>query len=120
MIQVSSSFNALRMVAGQKDPILLEVTLKNAGKEPVFASASVRLPFMLGFDQIGLMREKQERVGLVGAGGEKTVSFRIYCKPLIRDGNYDITANVNLHPPDRFDKTLNTIIHHTNLRIIPK
>ena len=120
MIQVSSRFNALRMVAGQKDPMLLEATVSNPGKDPAFVSVSVRLPFMLGFDQMGLMREKQERVGIVGSGSEKTVTFRIYCKPLINDGNYDVAVNANIHPMDRFDRTTDTVTHHTNLRVIPR
>ena len=120
MMQVSSQFNALRMVAGQKEPQVLEVTLRNNGKDPAFASVALKLPFMLGFDQICLMRDKQERVGLVGSGSTKTVSFRIYCKPMIQEGNYTIPISVNLHPLDRFDRVNGTLNHSANLRVIPR
>ena len=90
MLSLSTRFNVIRALVGQKEPVILEAVVRNDGGETVLASVLVKLPFDLGFDRTGLMREDRRRVGYIGAGATKVVPFRIYPKSTAAAGTYPI------------------------------
>ncbi len=118
-VDVKTYFSPIRMVAGQKDPVILEVAIKNSTQESQLVTVIVKMPFSLGFDRVGLMREKLKRIGYVKAGAEKTVPVQIYGKPMIREGEYPVDVRVIYHP-ERYDKTENEVRQTTTLRVIGK
>ena len=119
MIELKTRFNALRLVSGQKEPMLLEVTVNNPETVQRLVSITVKAPFALGFDKIGLMREQRKRVGYVKENSKQTVEFPIYGKPGISEGTYELKITAMVHP-DRYDKEGQTVTTTANMRVIKR
>lgn len=119
MFTISSSFNPIRVVAGQKDPVILNIKIKNQYPESKLASITVKAPFSLGFDRIGLFRETRRRVGHIKKEMEKIIPIQIFPKPNIQEGNYNVEIKVYAHP-DRYDKVEKEYNHNTTLRVISR
>ena len=117
MVFLASYFNTIRAVAGQKEPVFLEIVVRNTEQESKLMSVAVKIPFDLGFDSVGLMRETRRRLGYVGAGEEKKIPIALYCKRNIKEGTYPIEVIAYIHP-DKYDKTLASFNHKTQLRVI--
>ena len=117
MVFLASYFNTIRAVAGQKEPVILEIVLRNTEQESKLMSVTVKIPFDLGFDSVGLMRETRRRLGYVGAGEEKKIPIALYCKRNIKEGTYPIDVTAYIHP-DKYDKTIVSVPHKTQLRVI--
>jgi len=119
MVVLNSYFDTIRAVAGQREPLILEIEVRNDGTEAKLISLLVKIPFDLGFDSIGLMRETRRRIGYIKAGEEKKVPLPIYCKPNIKEGAYPIQIKAIVHP-DKYDKTSEEIVHKAQLRVIAR
>lgn len=117
MVFLASYFNTIRAVAGQKEPVILEIVLRNTEQESKLMSVLVKIPFDLGFDSVGLMRQTSRRLGYVGAGEEKKIPLTIYCKRNIKEGQYPIEIHALIHP-DKYDRTAQDTVHKTQLRVI--
>ncbi len=118
-INISTRFNPIRMIAGQREPVILDVVVRNKTEKIQLVSVLVKVPFSLGFDKVGLMRESRKRVGYVSPGNEKVVPFQIYCKPNIKEGNHPIDIAVSTHS-ERYDITEREYGNVTELRVISR
>jgi hypothetical protein len=119
MVFLASYFNTIRAIAGQKEPVILEIVIRNDEPDSKLVSLLVKIPFSLGFDSTGLMRETRRRLGYLKAGDEKRVPLPIYCKPNIKEGSYPIEVRLQIHP-DKYDRVLKEFQHKTELRVISK
>lgn len=119
MFYISSGFNPMRVVTGQKEPVILEIKIKNRSDESKLASLVVKAPFSLGFDRVGLFRETRRRIGYIKGGMEKIVPIQIFPKPNIQEGEYKINIKVMSHA-DRYDKLEDMYEHSTTLRVISR
>jgi uncharacterized membrane protein len=119
MVVLGSYFDTIRAVAGQREPIILEIELRNDEQESKLVSLLIKVPFSLGFDSVGLMRETRRRIGYLKAGEEKKVPLPIYCKTNIKEGVYPIGIRAQIHP-DKYDKVLKEISHKAELRVISR
>ena len=117
-MRVNARINPIRMVLGQKTPVVLDVIIQNSENESKLASVSVKTPDLLGFDNVALIKEQRKRIGFVKAKAEKTVPFTIYGSPLIKEGSYPIQIKLRVHPIDRYDKTDEEQNATVNLRVI--
>jgi uncharacterized membrane protein len=117
MVFLASYFNTIRAVAGQREPVVLEIVLRNTEEESKLMSVMIKIPFDLGFDSTGLMRETRRRLGYVGAGEEKKIPIALYCKRNIKEGVYPIEVTAYIHP-DKYDKSVKSFPHKTQLRVI--
>jgi hypothetical protein len=119
MVFLASYFNTIRAVAGQREPVVLEIVVRNTEQDSKLMSVAVKIPFDLGFDSVGLMRETRRRLGYVGAGEEKKIPIALYCKRNIKEGVYPIAVTAYIHP-DKYDKTMASFPHKTQLRVIAR
>lgn len=119
MFNISSSFSPIRVVAGQKDPVILNIKIKNQYLGSKLASVLIKAPFSLGFDKVGLYRETRRRVGHIKEGSEKVIPIQVFPKTNIQEGTYNVDVKVYAHP-DRYDKVEKEYIHSTSLRVISK
>ncbi|MFH0986744.1 MAG: hypothetical protein V1911_01705 [Candidatus Micrarchaeota archaeon] len=119
LVSVSESFSPIRMVAGQRDPSILNVTVKNKSKDSVIATVIAKIPFSLGFDRIGLEREARRRIGFVKPESEKVVPIPIHLKVSAGEGVYPIDVRVQLHK-DRYDKVEKELRTTAELRVISR
>jgi len=109
----------MRVVAGQKEPIIFEIKIKNKSDESKLASLVVKAPFSLGFDKVGLFRETRRRIGYIKGGVEKVIPIQLFPKLNIKEGEYKIDVKVMSHA-DRYDKLEDTYEHSTMLRVISR
>lgn len=117
MVFLASYFNTVRMVSGQKEPVIMEIVVRNSEEESILVSLLVKIPYSLGFDRVGLMRETRRRLGYIKPGVEKRVPITLYGKPGIKEGLYPVEIRAYTHP-DKYDRTLKTVAHQTSLRVI--
>jgi len=119
MFYISSGFSPMRVIAGQKETIILEIKIKNKSDKSKLSSLVVKVPFSLGFDKVGLFRETRRRIGYIKGGMEKVVPIRLFPKSNIKEGEYKINVKVMSHL-DRYDKLEDTYEHSTMLRVISR
>ncbi len=119
-MKITTSFLPIRMVAGQKEPVVLNVYVKNDSDESKLVSLIVKIPFSLGFNKIGLEREAVKRIGFIKPKTEKTIPIPLYGKHSIQPGEYKINIRVIEHDESRYDKTKNIYDTYTILRVISR
>jgi len=119
MLKVKTRFNTLRMVAGQKEPITMDVTVSNNGQKEELVSVIVKTPFSLGFDKVGLMREKRARLDYIKPGEEKSVHFVLYGKGTTQPGTIEMEVKAQSHP-ERYDRVEQTYIDNVSIRVIER
>jgi hypothetical protein len=119
MFKIQYSFSPIRAVAGQKNPVLLELRVKNGFPETKLVSVFVKIPFSLGFDRVGLFRDTRRQIGDLAAGDEKVIPINIYPKTNIIPGDYKVMVKVFSHK-DRYDKIDQEFPLTTILRVISR
>ncbi len=117
MLTVKTRFTPIRIIIGQKEPVNLDVIVKNPGDEEVLSTVIVRVPPGLGLDPSCISREKRQRLDYVPAEGEKTASFRIYPKFNVTPGEYTVSVTLLTHP-GRYDKVSMEKEYRTILRVL--
>jgi len=119
-MKITTSFLPIRMVAGQKEPVVLNIYIKNDSEETKLVSVITKIPFSIGFNKVGLKREAVKRIGFIKPGVEKTIPIVLYGKHSIQPGEYKIEIRVIEHADERYDKTKNIYSTYTNLRVISR
>ena len=119
MVFLNSYFDTIRAVEGQREPVILEIVVRNDEQESILASVLIKIPFALGFDRAGLMRDTRRRIGYIKAGEEKTIPIPLYCKTNTKEGVYPVEIRAQIHP-DKYDKVLKEILYKTELRVIAR
>lgn len=117
MLKITTSFSPIRMIAGQKEPVILNVYVKNNSETSKMATVFVKIPYSLGFDKIGLERDLRRRIANIKSGAEKTVPILIYGKSTISEGEYPVSIKVYMHS-ERYDKSENDYSLETKLRVV--
>ncbi len=117
-MKIRTSYLPIRMVIEHKQPVTLNVEIKNTEETPRNFSVVVSLPGRFGFDRAGLEKEKRERIREVHPGEWGEARFRIYPKIGLKPGIYDIEVYVREHPIGRFDKDIAVFKTTAPLRVI--
>ena len=117
MFKITTSFSPIRLVAGNTEPVFLNVTVKNETEISRTATVFIKIPYSLGFDKIGLNRDARHRIAAIKPGAEKVIPIRIYGKTTIKPGEYPIGIKVQMHS-DRYDKVEGEVSAETTLRVI--
>jgi len=116
-MRVRTSFTPLRMVAGQKRPVVLAIEVFNKTRDMRNYSVSVKLPFVFSFGPGILLKEKRIRIGKVEPGKSKDALFKVYGKYNIVVGNYPVGIVVKEHG-ERFDQAIGEMKLPTSLRVV--
>ena len=117
MLSIKTRFTPLRMLVGQKEPVIMEVLIKHDEEQSQLANISVKTPSVLCFDRDGLVREHRKRTGPIKPGVEKVIPIMIYCKHNVEEGVYDINVRASIHP-ERYDKVVASDSTTAKLRVI--
>lgn len=107
----------MRLNANSVESVILNVYLKNEYETSKMATVSVKIPYSLGFDKIGLERERRKRVGLIKPLSEKVIPIQIFGKHSTAEGEYPVSIKVYMHN-ERYDKIENTFSLETKLRVV--
>jgi hypothetical protein len=97
---VSTALRPVRLSARKENCLEVLVTIKNASDAPVMASVTAEVPKSLGFENLGITRIKEIRLGEIPAQKEKTVSFSVCASSQTPAGTYSVLLSVNQHYRD--------------------
>jgi hypothetical protein len=97
---ITTALRPVRLNARKEGSLELLVTVKNVTGSPVMTSVSAEVPKGLGFENLGLTRIKEIRIGELPAHKEKTVSFPVCSSVQTAPGTYSVLLAVNQHYRD--------------------
>ncbi len=117
-MKIRTSYLPIRMVIEHKEPVTLNIEVKNTEETPRNYTVTVSLSGRFGFDRAGLEKEKRERIRELAPGEWGLAKFRIYPKIGLKPGIYDIEVYVREHPIGRFDKDIAIVKTTAPLRVI--
>ncbi len=114
---ISTSMRPVRLNARKENCLELLVTITNASDKPFMASASLEVPRTLGFENVGMAKIKEIRMGELAAQKEKTVSFSICANSQTPAGTYSALLTVSQHYRD-YSHVLNYAKKTVELRVV--
>ena len=97
---ISTALRPVRLAARKESCIELLVSIKNASGSAFMASVSAEVPRFLGFENVGMTKIKEIRIGELPGKKEKTVSFSICSNSQTAPGTYSVLLTVNQHYRD--------------------
>ena len=97
---VSTALRPVRLNARKENCLEVLVTIKNATDAPVMASVTAEVPKSLGFENLGITKIKEIRIGELAPQKEKTVSFSLCSNVQTPPGVYSALLTVNHHYKD--------------------
>jgi len=97
---ISTALRPVRLNARKESSLELLVTVKNVSDSPVLVSISAELPKALSFENVGVAKIKEIRIGELPAHKEKAVSFPIVSNFQTAPGTYSVLLTVNQHYRD--------------------
>ena len=96
----STALRPVRLSARKENCLELLVTITNASDKPFMASASAEVPRALGFENVGMTKIKEIRMGELAVQKEKTISFSICANSQTAPGTYSVLLTVSQHYRD--------------------
>jgi hypothetical protein len=114
---VSTLQRPIRLAARKENCLELLVTIKNAGDGPFMVSATLEVPRTLGFENVGLAKIKEIRMGELAAQAEKTVNFSVCANSQTPAGVYSAILTVNQHYRD-YSHILNYAKKTVEVRVV--
>ena len=115
--RIATEFVPYKLYANRKSSSSLNIKLKNLTSEPLMTSIVVELPKQLSFDQMGLTKEKEVRVGDIMPNEEKQPRVDIYSDVGTEKGEYTITVTAMAHYRD-YGHVLNAMKKKTVLEVV--
>ncbi|VVC00747.1 Uncharacterised protein [uncultured archaeon] len=97
---VTTALRPVRLNARKESSLDVLVTVKNVTGEPFMCSVTLEVPKALGFENVGMTKIKEIRIGDLPAGKEKTVAFTVCANSLTPPGNYAVLLTVSQHYRD--------------------
>jgi len=114
---VSTALRPVRLNARKENCLELLVTVANASSEPLMMSVNVEVPKPLGFENVGLTKIKEIRIGELAAQKEKTVSFSVCANSQTPAGTYSALLTVSQHYRD-YSHVLNYAKKSVEVRVV--
>ncbi|HIH18383.1 TPA: hypothetical protein HA225_00220 [Candidatus Micrarchaeota archaeon] len=97
---ISTSLRPVRLNARKESSLEVLVAVKNVTDSQIMVSVSAEVPPSLGFENLGITRIKEIRIGELPAKKEKTVSFSVSSSSQTPAGVYSILIVVSHHYRD--------------------
>ncbi|MEM4633869.1 MAG: hypothetical protein QW275_01820 [Candidatus Anstonellaceae archaeon] len=97
---IATSLRPMRLSARKESMIELIVEIKNVSDKPVMVSATCEIPRALGFENVGMAKIKEIRMGELAPGSQKSLSFAICSNSQTPPGTYSVVLTVNQHYRD--------------------
>jgi uncharacterized membrane protein len=96
---------------------MLNLKIKNMTKETLLTSVVVELPQGLGFDTIGVSKQREVRVGELAPDEEKNVGVEVYSSVKSDPGEYTVSLTAIAHYRD-YGHVINAVKKRTSLKVI--
>lgn len=97
---VSTSLRPVRLNARKENCLEVLVSVANAAEAPIMVSVTAEVPKSLGFENLGITKIKEIRMGELPAQKSKAVSFSVCANSQTPPGTYAVLLTVNHHYRD--------------------
>ncbi len=106
-----------KLYSGKKSSSSLTVKLKNSTGESLLTSIVAEVPRQLGFDEIGVTKQKEVRLGYLAPGEEKEVRVDVFNSSGADPGEYTVSLTAIAHYRD-YGHVLNAIRKRTTISVV--
>jgi hypothetical protein len=114
---ISTALRPVRLNSRKENCLELLVTVANASDQPLMMSVNIEVPKSLGFENLGITKIKEIRIGELPAQKEKTVSFSICANSQTPSGVYSVLLTVSQHYRD-YSHVLNYAKKGVEVRVV--
>ncbi len=115
--RISTELVPYRLYAHKSGSTSLFVRVRNMTKEVLMTSVVAELPSQLGFDEIGMEKQKEVRIGDLAPDEEKEVRMDIFSSISADAGEYTMTLTAMAHYRD-YAHILNAVKKRTTLSVV--
>lgn len=106
-----------KLYANRKSNASLMVRVKNMTKEVLLTSVVAELPSKLGFDEVGVSRQREMRVGEIQPNEEREVRFDLFSNLNSDAGEYTMTLTAIAHYRD-YGHVINAVKKRTTINVV--
>jgi uncharacterized membrane protein len=115
--EISTKLNPVRLLARKESTLELEVNIKNITDKPFIASLTCEVPKFLGFENVGMTKIKELRIGELEPNKEKKFYFTICSNSQTPKGTYSVLLTANQHYRD-YSHILNYVKKTVEIRAV--
>lgn len=115
--RLSTELVPYRLYANRNSSASLIVRVKNMTSEVLLTSVVLELPNQLGFDQVGMSKQREIRIGEVAPQDEKEVKFEVFGTAKSNPGEYTTTLTAIAHYRD-YGHVLNAVKKRTTINVV--
>lgn len=115
--RLSTEWIPYKLYSSKKSSSVLVIKLKNMTQEVLLTSVVAELPKQLGFDAVGLSKERELRIGDVAPDEEKEVKFEVFSGMNSDPGEYTINLTAMAHYRD-YGHILNAVKKRVTIEVV--
>ncbi len=115
--RIFTEWTPYNLYANKNNSTMLNLKIKNMTKETLLTSVVVELPQGLGFDTIGVSKQREVRVGELAPDEEKNVGVEVYSSVKSDPGEYTVSLTAIAHYRD-YGHVINAVKKRTSLKVI--
>jgi uncharacterized membrane protein len=115
--RISTELVPYRLYSHKKGGSSLFVRVRNMTKEVLLTSVVAELPEQLGFDEIGMAKQREVHVGELAPGEEHEVRMDVFNTLNADPGEYTLTLTAIAHYRD-YAHVLNAVKKRTTLNVV--
>ncbi len=114
---VATEWMPYKLYAGKKSSSNLSIKVRNLTKEVLLTSLVVELPPKLGFDGMGLSKEREIRLGEIAPGEEKEAGIGVYNGLDADSGEYTLMLTAIAHYRD-YGHVINAVRKRVDVEVV--
>ncbi len=114
---VSTKFNPMRLKARTENSADLILEVSNKSESAQLCSVVVEVPKAIGFDNVGLSKRKELRLGALEGGASKRMAVTLTANSQTPPGAYTLAVTVYSHYRD-YAHVLNSAAKSVELRVV--
>lgn len=114
---VTTEWVPYKLYAKKRSSSTLYIRIKNLTKEVVLTSLALELPNKLGFEDMGLAKEREIRLGEIGVDEERELKFNISNSLDADKGEYTLVLAVMAHYRD-YGHVMNMVRKRISVQVV--
>jgi hypothetical protein len=115
--RISTELVPYKLYANKSSSASLMVRVKNVTNEILLTSVVAELPTQLGFDEVGVSKQREIRVGELAPHEEKEVRFDLFSGLNSDKGEYTLMLTAIAHYRD-YGHVINAVKKRTTLNVV--
>lgn len=115
--RISTEMVPYKLYANRGSSASLMVRVKNVTSEILLTSVVAELPNQLGFDEVGVSKQREVRVGELAPHEEKEVRFDLFSNLNSDKGEYTLMLTAIAHYRD-YGHVINAVKKRTTLNVV--